>query len=123
MTWTDHAQCRDMDPDLFMPGDGHQAAAAHAKTLCEGCPVKERCLNTALSHLLVEDVGIWGGTTVEERITIRRERGMVNHGTTTAYTRHKCRCQDCRDVMAEAKRRSERRRIERAIARVHGRAA
>ncbi len=120
--WAEQAACIGVDPDIMCPpGDINQEAYGRAKTICADCPVSEPCLDEALNRSKHADVGVWGGTTPNERVALRRKLGMVTHGTTTAYTHYRCRCQDCRDVMAEAKRRSERRKIERAIARVEGR--
>jgi hypothetical protein len=73
--WTDHAICRDADPDLFFPiGYGApvlQDQIAAAKTVCANCPVTADCLAWALR--VGEPDGIWGGTTPEERRYLRRE--------------------------------------------------
>jgi WhiB family redox-sensing transcriptional regulator len=37
---------------------------AQARTVCAGCPVRVECATFALEH---EDVGVWGGTTADER--------------------------------------------------------
>jgi hypothetical protein len=41
-----------------------------ALSICEGCPVVDRCLDAGID----EEYGVWGGTTAEERITIRKGR-------------------------------------------------
>lgn len=59
--------------------------ANRAKAFCGACPVKRDCLNYAL---LYNEVGIWGGMTDEERVSLRpmvvdmlenqaRNRGML----------------------------------------------
>ena len=41
---------------------------------CSRCPVIEPCLTEGLSHDYRDDVGVWGGTTVEQRNRIRRRQ-------------------------------------------------
>ena len=42
--------------------------------LCMSCPVKADCLMEGLDHDYRDDVGVWGGTTVEQRNRIRRAK-------------------------------------------------
>ncbi len=70
--WTDLAACRGVDPELFYPISATGPAVEQvtkAKKVCSGCPVTEDCLNWALRA--GEPVGIWGGTTPEERRYLR----------------------------------------------------
>jgi len=71
--WRVHAACRSCDPDLFFPA-GTTGAALHeiaaAKAVCMACPVQSQCLRFALRT--GQAYGIWGGTTEDERIMIRR---------------------------------------------------
>ena len=71
--WRDHAACRHCSPDLFFPA-GTTGAAMHeiaaAKAVCAECPVQSQCLRFALRT--GQAYGIWGGTTEDERITMRR---------------------------------------------------
>ena len=54
------------DPDIFFSEEvAHQEEAI---SLCAKCPVLELCLNYAIKN---EMYGIWGGTTPEERQTLR----------------------------------------------------
>jgi WhiB family transcriptional regulator, redox-sensing transcriptional regulator len=72
--WRNLAICRDTDPDLFFPvGTTGQALIQidRAKEVCHQCPVNRDCLEFALETN--QDSGIWGGTSEEERRTIRRE--------------------------------------------------
>lgn len=43
-----------------------------AKTICNDCPVAKQCLEFALRTL--QDYGVWGGRTEDERRAIRRAR-------------------------------------------------
>lgn len=40
--------------------------------MCMSCPVRDDCLMEALGHEPVSDVGVWGGTDLEERVAIRK---------------------------------------------------
>ena len=71
--WRDRAACRSCSPDLFFPA-GTTGAAEHeivaAKRVCGECPVQSQCLRFALAT--GQAYGIWGGTTEEERVILRR---------------------------------------------------
>jgi WhiB family redox-sensing transcriptional regulator len=72
--WRSQARCLGSDPDLFFPlgSKGKPLAQAEmAKGLCHGCSVREVCLLYALETNQV--TGVWGGTTEEERRSIRRK--------------------------------------------------
>ena len=69
VTWRRQAACRGADPALFHPDDeSDDAAVDAARDVCEGCAVRQPCLEYALSAR--EPDGIWGGLTAKER---RRE--------------------------------------------------
>jgi WhiB family transcriptional regulator, redox-sensing transcriptional regulator len=73
--WRSAAACLLADPDLFFPVSSVGPAErqiARAKTICGGCPVREKCLEFALRHELA--YGIWGGTTPEDRQRDRRRK-------------------------------------------------
>ncbi len=73
----ERAQCRGHDPELFFPEPGpHMAPAmAAAKAICAMCPVVGECLSYALAEVGI--VGVWGGTSVRERVKIRRAQRAV----------------------------------------------
>jgi WhiB family transcriptional regulator, redox-sensing transcriptional regulator len=71
-TWRDQARCRGVDPAVFHPPDEDEAAAELAKAICEQCPVREACLEYALTTR--EKDGIWGGYTARERRRLVRHR-------------------------------------------------
>jgi WhiB family transcriptional regulator, redox-sensing transcriptional regulator len=75
MEWVHRAKCRDVDPELFFPVGTTGPAAAQieaAKAVCLQCSVREECLEWALAT--GQDAGVWGGTSEEERRSIRRAR-------------------------------------------------
>lgn len=61
------AACRGADPALWYPTRGDDDP--EAKAVCAGCPVREACLEYALSAK--EEFGIWGGLTAFERQQLR----------------------------------------------------
>lgn len=70
-SWMELGACRGTDPELFFPisltgGAVEQVNAA--KAVCGRCAVSKNCLSYALRTM---PHGIWGGTTREERITMR----------------------------------------------------
>ena len=71
-TWRDLARCRGIDPQVFHPAEEDDAAAAEAKSICELCPVREPCLEYAITSR--EKEGVWGGLTARERRRLIRQR-------------------------------------------------
>lgn len=70
--WRSKAACRGLEPQTFFPLEDDDAAAAAAKAVCQGCVVREACLEHALAAR--EKEGIWGGATERERRRIIRQR-------------------------------------------------
>lgn len=69
------AACRQVDPDLFFPvghSPGWLKQIKQAKKVCARCPVKQACLEWALST--DQRFGIWGGLDEGERRTMARSR-------------------------------------------------
>ena len=52
---------------MFFPGRGETAEPA--RQICAGCPVRQPCLDYALSHGITH--GIWGGLTERDRRPLR----------------------------------------------------
>jgi WhiB family transcriptional regulator, redox-sensing transcriptional regulator len=61
--------CR-IDPDLWFAEN--PAALEQAKALCHGCPIRERCLASALDR--AEPWGVWGGEIFDQGVVIARKR-------------------------------------------------
>ncbi|MBO0804776.1 MAG: WhiB family transcriptional regulator [Nocardiopsaceae bacterium] len=73
--WIEAGACLNADPDLFFPvatGEMGSRQAAQAQRICERCQVRRECLEYAMANSQVH--GIWGGTTPEDRIRLRRQR-------------------------------------------------
>ncbi len=68
--WRDQAACAGSDLELFFPAGEDEESAAPAKAICAICPVREDCLNYAISTNQPE--GVWGGMTGPERRRLRR---------------------------------------------------
>jgi WhiB family redox-sensing transcriptional regulator len=69
-SWCDQALCRGVNPDIFHPTD--EGDGAEAKAICALCPVRESCLEFALTAR--ENDGVWGGFTARERRRVLRQR-------------------------------------------------
>ena len=75
MEWVHRALCKDEDPELFFPIGNTGPAASQidaAKAVCTRCPVRLECLEWAMRT--VQDAGVWGGLSEEERRALRRSR-------------------------------------------------
>ena len=73
--WRAAAGCLTADLDLFFPvavGAAASEQIARALRICAACPVRQTCLDFAMRTR--ESVGIWGGTTPEQRIHALRAR-------------------------------------------------
>lgn len=62
-TWQDKAGCAMQDPDQFFPENGRPGGKAFS--FCGECPVKARCLESALESPWMP-YGPWGGKTQTE---------------------------------------------------------
>jgi WhiB family redox-sensing transcriptional regulator len=66
--WSHKASCLAVDPELFFPispeGLGH-AQMERAKVVCHDCPVRQPCLDYALTT--GQAYGVWGGTDPAQR--------------------------------------------------------
>lgn len=73
--WRDRAACRRTDPEWFYPvsyaGGPSLLQIDEAKQICAACPVRARCLAFALES--GDDHGILGGTTPDERKSLKRK--------------------------------------------------
>ena len=65
---SEHAACRDADPDLFFGTSGEwpkarAARVAKARACCFACPIRLACLEVAEANR--EVYGVWGGVDFE----------------------------------------------------------
>lgn len=67
--WMTDAECRDLPLKMFFPQPGREGSedAKKAKSVCHTCPVRQACLDYAMSFPDRSLPGIWGGTTERER--------------------------------------------------------
>jgi hypothetical protein len=65
--WRELAACRGTDLEVFFPGRGESAEPA--RQVCAACPVRQPCLDYAITNRIV--YGIWGGLTERERRALR----------------------------------------------------
>ncbi len=78
MDWSDHATCRDADPDLFFGLEGETALEKlrrerDANAVCARCIVRTACLTWAVER--PERHGTWAGRNEEELAAERVRRG------------------------------------------------
>jgi WhiB family transcriptional regulator, redox-sensing transcriptional regulator len=85
LSWRQHASCANLDTNVFFPvgltGNAIEQTNL-AKTICNDCPVSKQCLEFALRTL--QDYGVWGGRTEDERRAIRRARRAAARKATAA---------------------------------------
>lgn len=74
--WTADAPCASIDPAMFFPEMGTPGSPKRAKQVCyEQCPVREKCLEWALSfESQSTSYGIYGGLSPNERRRLLKER-------------------------------------------------
>jgi WhiB family redox-sensing transcriptional regulator len=70
--WRQYARCLGADPEIFYPNSEDDEAAEPAKAICRVCPVREPCLEHAITAR--EKQGVWGGLTERERRRLIRQR-------------------------------------------------
>lgn len=71
-SWKDRAACAGYANSIFFPSsEATPALIEKAKEVCATCPVSAACLEYAFETNQVS--GIWGGTTEEERRSLRRK--------------------------------------------------
>ncbi len=75
--WQDSAACRGEALSLFFGPDGERQPEREirerkAKAICAQCPVRQECLDYAVSK--PEKYGVWGGLNEDERAAERRRR-------------------------------------------------
>lgn len=69
--WRKQAACIDLNSDSFFLAGDDLEGMRRAQEICATCPVREPCLEFALASN--QSLGIWGGTTPNERRRLRRE--------------------------------------------------
>lgn len=75
--WRERAYCRFFGPRVFFAcetkrdgGREQEKVIAQAKGICRLCEVSDSCLAWAVAH--PNERGVWGNTTYEERVGLRR---------------------------------------------------
>ena len=65
--WRERAACRGTDLEVFFPERGE--AAGPARRVCAACPVRQPCLDYAITNRITH--GVWGGLSERERRALR----------------------------------------------------
>jgi WhiB family redox-sensing transcriptional regulator len=79
--WQYDGACNGVDPEAFFlepstRGKSKREKEQKAIAICKTCPVKQVCLEHALS--IPEYFGVWGGMTEDQRQTIIKRSGVVH---------------------------------------------
>jgi WhiB family transcriptional regulator, redox-sensing transcriptional regulator len=74
--------CVGTDRDLWFSRDGEAEGAwnlraREALAICAGCPIRQACLDEALSFPISQQFGVFGGMTERQRRTILLTRGRA----------------------------------------------
>ena len=69
--WRIDAACADRSSEEFFLAGDDLEGMRRAQAICAECPVQDECLEFALATN--QSLGIWGGTTPNERRRLRRE--------------------------------------------------
>lgn len=73
-------------PDRLERRYEREARIARAKRVCAGCPVRLECLEWAIQR---NEIGVWGGTTEDERrLMVRKATGLYLHRRDPATLTH-----------------------------------
>ena len=76
--WVNDAECRGQPLEWWFPMEFNKQASniKTAKAICRQCPVREDCLEYAMSypHTYMSLPGIWGGLTEAERRQLDSDR-------------------------------------------------
>lgn len=69
------ASCHGIDTDMFFTDDTPYTHENQlAKKICKSCPVVKECLTYALHYRVL---GIWGGTSMQERDRLRKKLNII----------------------------------------------
>lgn len=85
--WAKDAACKETTVDFYSQSTAEKKAA---KAICEECPVKFACLQSALDNK--ERFGIWGGA---DEIELRKDQAINAKGEAHVSTQGKIRCPYC----------------------------
>lgn len=82
--WTEEALCQQVVGEFFEDRPGKWTTTLDAKKICKRCPVREECLEYAVTVPLIGwdgqkayVEGVWGATTTKERARMRTDRGIT----------------------------------------------
>ncbi len=96
-SWVDDAICSQTDPESFFVEKG--GTTKPAKLICQGCPVRQQCLDYALKH--DERWGVWGGYSERERRRLQRGENVTptlnrgGHQPSYACYQRGCKTPEC----------------------------
>lgn len=71
-SWAQWAECAKPDAPPMFPHEMDRKGQQAAKSTCDNCPVRAKCLDVALAS--GERFGIWGGLDPDERLALRKRQ-------------------------------------------------
>lgn len=75
-TWFDDANCRGQTHMMFPKHHKDITYIIEARKICEGCTVREQCLEYALEFPPADMHGVWAGLTSRQLAAQQRIRGI-----------------------------------------------
>ena len=101
--WRTQAVCKGMDVNLFFPDVGvHISQIKEIRAICETCPVKVECLESAL-YSDMDLHGFFGGKSPRERRTIRSQKEWDRYSVRTTRTIHDNESEETLDMECQDK--------------------
>jgi WhiB family redox-sensing transcriptional regulator len=85
LTWQRHGNCADdaIPTRTFFPSRGDRVLLDAAKAVCEGCPVKQQCLEYGIA---TGSSGLWGGLSELDRQKLQGLRANHDRGGTSGIS-------------------------------------
>ena len=74
--WMYFANCKGQTEKMFPKAHKDISYIIGARALCDGCHVREQCLNYALEFPVADMHGIWAGMTSRQLAAEQRRRGV-----------------------------------------------
>lgn len=71
-SWMNDSKCHPDDGITWFPGVGERTRTTEAKQFCQNCPVKQKCLDWAITNKII--YGVWGGHSPIERAVLLHAR-------------------------------------------------
>lgn len=74
--WRERAACYGQSHEMFPRYHKDISYISTARSICRSCPVKEQCLDVALTFPVTDMHGVWGGLTPRQLAAEQKRRGI-----------------------------------------------